>query len=346
MKIAIMAAWNSTSGVAMHSEPIGRALIKMGYDVTVFTFLNNDQHGEGPTAVDEHYVVRCFGTKNNTNYFDPRPFIEKKFDILLVEDIGMLPVEKLNNIIPVLKKKAKIIQVVHENRPCKHSWFYKIDWDKVIYFDKRQDFLLDAYPDAEFIPFPIYDIRSGDKKKARKKLNLPLDKRIVYSFAHRGYNPYYRNLPEVLKKDTVLLHVIPKNYQMLEDLNPPDWLIIRKENIITTEKFDNYLFASDACILHKFQMEDRAVVSTTVFQALGTGCPVLAPEYSDFFQTFNDEILFYKDVSDLDKQLIEILNDKNKQKLLNEKVYKLIEKYSPEKIAGMFIKIFENILMK
>ena len=107
MKIAIMAAWNSTSGVAMHSEPIGKAFIAMGHEVTVFTFLNNDLHGEGPTAKDEHYVIRCFGTKNNTNFFNPLPFIEKDYEILLVEDLGMLPVYKLNNIISVIKQKAK-----------------------------------------------------------------------------------------------------------------------------------------------------------------------------------------------------------------------------------------------
>lgn len=347
MKIAVMAAWNSTSGVAMHSEPITNAFIKMGHEVTVFTFLHNDQHGEGPTAPDEPFVIRCFGTKNNTNFFDSRPFIEKKFDILLVEDMGMIPVEKLNNIVPVLKRKAKIIHVVHENRACRHSWFYKIDWDKVIYFDKRQDFLLDAYPDAVYIPFPLYEVRTGDKTEARKKLGLPLDKKIVYSFAHRGYNQYYRSLPVSLRKDTVLLQVILEGApQMLEELELPEWLIIRREKIITTEKFDDYLFASDACILHKFMVEERAVVSTTVFQALGTGCPVFAPDYSDFFQNFDDEIVFYTDTADLDRKLSDVLkNDKLKNEL-NKKAYKMIDKFSPEKIANQFLDVFKELLKK
>ena len=90
MKIGIMAAWNTNSGVAMHAEPIGKALRDMGHKVTVFTFHRNDYHGEGITAKDENYVIRCFGTRNGTNALDPRPFIQKDFDILLVEDMGML----------------------------------------------------------------------------------------------------------------------------------------------------------------------------------------------------------------------------------------------------------------
>ena len=341
-----MAAWNSTSGVAMHSEPIGKAFIDMGHEVTVFTFLDNDLHGEGPTAKDEHYVIRCFGTKNNTNFFDPLPFIEKDYEILLVEDLGMLPVYKLNNIISVIKQKAKIIHVVHENRPCKHSWFYRIGWDIVVYFDSRQEFLKKAYPDAVHIPFPCYNLRKGNKKNARKKLDLPLNKKIVYSFAHRGYNPYCRSLPKNLRDSSVLLQVIPNDYQMVEEFDSPDWLIIRKEKIITTEKFDDYLFASDAAILHKFQKEERAVVSTTVFQALGAECPIFAPEDSDFFSVFKNEIVFYQDTPDLDRKLIEILTNEKKRTELNIRAGKIVKKYSPEKIAKKFIELFNKLLQK
>ena len=156
MKIAIMAAWNTNSGVAMHAEPIGKALKEMGHTVRVFSFMKNDYHGEGITAKDEWYVRRCFGTRTGTQVLDPRPFFEHDYDILLVEDLGMLPVDKFANIIPAIKHKAKIVHVIHENRMCDHSWFYKIDWDKAVYFDHRQDFLKKIYPGAEYIPFPCY----------------------------------------------------------------------------------------------------------------------------------------------------------------------------------------------
>ena len=111
MKIGIMAAWNTTSGVAMHAEPIGKALREMGHKVTVFSFLKTDYHGEGITAKDESYVIRCFGTRTNTNGLDSRALFEHDFDILLVEDVGMLPVDKLSNIMSVLKRKAKRMKI-------------------------------------------------------------------------------------------------------------------------------------------------------------------------------------------------------------------------------------------
>jgi hypothetical protein len=159
MKIGIMAAWNTTSGVAMHAEPIGKALRAMGHKVTVFSFLKTDYHGEGITAKDESYVYRCFGTRTNTNGLDSRPLFEHDYDILVVEDIGMLPVSKLANVLPILKKKAKLVHVVHENCLPRHSWFYNINWDKVVYFDHRQDFLKKIYSDAVHIPFPCFEKR-------------------------------------------------------------------------------------------------------------------------------------------------------------------------------------------
>jgi hypothetical protein len=49
-KIAMMTAWNTDSGVAIHAEPIGKAWIQMGHDLRVFTFLKDDYHGEEITA--------------------------------------------------------------------------------------------------------------------------------------------------------------------------------------------------------------------------------------------------------------------------------------------------------
>ncbi|MFH1395743.1 MAG: glycosyltransferase [Candidatus Omnitrophota bacterium] len=344
MKIGIMSAWNTTSGVAMHAEPIGKALKKMGHEIKVFTFLQNDEHGEGPTAKNEKYVVSCFGTRPQTNSLDPRPLLEEDYEILLVEDLGMLPAEKLANIMPVIKKKAKVMHVVHENKMCQHSWFYQIDWDKVIYFDKRQEFLKTTYPDAEYIPFPCFPIRSGNKIAARKKLKLPLDKKIIYVFGHRGYHSYYRDLPPKLKRKAILLHVINTDYQMLEELTPADWRIVVKKDLLTTQEFDDYLFASDAALLHKFQSRFHAVVSSTVFQALGAGCPIFVPKQSDFFHSWDKEVIHYRDITALNKKLIDFFGSKEKRETLKEEAEKFVEKHSPERIAQKFLNIFEKML--
>lgn len=344
MKIAFMAAWNTNSGVAMHAEPIGKALRAMGHDLTVFTFHKNDYHGECITAKDEKFVKRCFGTRNGTNALDPRPFVDGKYDILMVEDIGMLPVDKFANLMPVLKRKTKLIHVVHENMMCDHSWFYKIEWDKVVYFDHRQDFLKKVYPDAVYIPFPCYPKRKGNKTAARKRLKLPLDKKIIYSFGLRGYHAYYRDLPPKLKKKALLLHVVSRDYQMLEALRPERWMIVRNMGGLTTQEFDDYLFAADAAIFHKFQSRFHAVLSSTVYQALGTGCPIFVPQQSDFFHNFRNEVSHYRDITALNKQLIDILGNEDKRRHLWETAEKFVDAHSPRAIAWEFVKLFEESL--
>ncbi len=344
MKIGIMAAWNTNSGVAMHAEPIGKALREMGHKLTVFSFLKTDYHGEGVTAKDESFVHRCFGTRTGTEVLDAVPFMKADIDIFMVEDLGMLPVDKLANIMPIMRKKAKTIHVVHENRLCDHSWFYKIEWDKVVYFDRRQDFLNKLYPTAEHIPFPCYKKRRGDKIAARKRLKLPLNKNIIYSFGLRGYHSYYRDLPPKLRKNSVLLHVVPKEYQMLEELSPTDWRMVRKTDALSTKDFDDYLFAADAVLMHKFQSRFHAVISSTVYQAMGTGCPIFVPSQSDFFHDWPEEVIHYRDITALNKQLIELLGNKKKRDRLETKADSFVASHSPKAIAERYVDLFKRIL--
>jgi hypothetical protein len=42
MHIAMMTAWNTDSGVAVHAEPLGKAWKEMGHDVTIFTHTLDD----------------------------------------------------------------------------------------------------------------------------------------------------------------------------------------------------------------------------------------------------------------------------------------------------------------
>lgn len=339
MHIAMMTAWNTDSGVAVHAEPIGRAWKKMGHDVTIFSHIPNDYHGEGFTRDDEDYVVRCFGTQK-TNFLDPRPLLTTNFDILVVQDLRMLPVESLSKIFPLIKRKARTVHVVHENQLPQEAWFYQFDWDGVVYFDDKQNFLNDVYPHAKFIPFPCFPIRRGDKTEARKKLNLPLDRHIIYNFCHRGYSPFLRDLRDDLKDNALLLYVIPPGYQMVEKDDPPPWMIIKEEKVLSEERFDDYLFASDCLILHKFQSLYLGVVSSTAFQALGAGCPIFVPNGSDYFTPLRNELLHYSDGAELNDMIRELCeNEASRDKVLDA-ADGFVQMNSPEIIAKLFIDFF------
>jgi len=342
MKIGMMSAWNTDSGVAVHAEPVGKEWLKMGHELTVFTFKKDDFHGEGFTAEDEDYVIRCFGTRR-TNLLDPRPILTRNFDVFVVQDIGMLPIDSLANIFSLISKRSKTVHIVHENRLPEESWFYRFDWDGVVYFCHRQDFLKSVYPEAKMIHFPCFPIRRKDKLEVKKRLELPLEKRIIYQFCQREYRPFLRELPEELKEKAVLLIVLPQEYELLEEESPPPWMIVRKEEVLSHERFDDYLFASDAVIFHKFQSRYRAVVSSTAFQAIGIGCPILVPAQSDFFFPFKEEVIHYTDTEDLKQILVDLIENEEKRKTLQAKVERFVEENSPIKIATEFIKFFQSL---
>ena len=342
MKIGVMTAWNTDSGAAIHSEPIAKAWIEMGHEVTIFSFKKDDFHGEGFTGKDEDYVIRCFGTEK-TNYFDPVPILTRQFDIFVVQDLNMLPVDNLAKIFPLIRRTAKTVHIVKENALSKESRFYQFEWDKVIYFCKRQTFIATVYPNNQLIHFPCFPMRKKDKIEARKKLDLPLDKRIVYGFCQRGYRPFLRELPEELKEKTCLLVLIPPGYEFLEEESPPRWMIVRREAALSHEKFDDYLFASDAMILHKFQSRYKAVVSSTVFQALGADCPILVPGKSDFFFPFKEEVIRYADFEDLKGTLSDLFKDGERYKMQRERAESFVRENSAEVIAEKYIEVFNSL---
>ncbi len=344
MKIGMVSAWNTDSGVALHAEPVGKAWLEMGHELTVFSFVREDFHGEGFTGEDEDYVIRCLGTRRKTNFLDPRPILTRTFDIFVVQDLNMLPVENLAKILPLIAKKAKTVHIVHENALPKEPWFYQFVWDGVVYFCRRQSFLKSVYPQAKLIHFPCFPERRKDQLEARTRLGLPHNKKIVYLFCQRGYDPFLRELPEEIKEKTVLLVVLPLDYEFLEAENPPPWMVIHRRETLSHEEFDDYLLASDAVILHKFQSRYRAVVSSTAFQALGAGCPILVPGQSDFFFPFREELIRYADLESLKKTLVDLLEDGERYKALQAKAEEFVRENSPRKIAGEHIELFRSLV--
>jgi len=279
-----------------------------------------------------------------TNFFDPRPILRLDFDIFIVQDLMVLPIENLAKIFPVIRKKSKTVHVVHENRLPEDPRFYQFDWDQVIYFSQRQNFLNSVYPEAKKIPFPCFPLRKADKEGAKRKLGLPLDKKVIYEFCQRGYEPFLRELPNELKDDSILLILIPQDYEFLEAENPPPWMIVHREDTLSHEKFDDYLFASDAVILHKFQSRYHAVVSSTAFQALGAGCPIFVPSGSDFFFPFGEEVIRYVDFEDLKETLIDLTRGGERFKALEEKAEQFVKKHLSKQIAKDYIELFHSLI--
>jgi len=314
----------------------------MGHELQVFTFLPDDFHGEEITGKDEDYVTRCFGISTGTNFLDPRPILSANYDFFVVEDVGVLPKEKLAQIFPVIKRKDKTIQVVHDTAPSSDTAFYNFDWDAVVYFDTRQEkFLKAIYGDiAHYIPFPCFPLRKGNRDEAREKLGLPLKQKIVIVFCRRSYLPYLPELPAPDLKDVLFLILTNRN---IEERYPQT--MIRREEFFPHSLFDDYLFAADAIILHKISAspQEKGILSSTVFQGLGAGCPILAPRISDYIWPFQKEIIKYSDRDELKTQLLSIFNKGKRYSDAKTAAKKFVSERSPERIAKQFIDLFHSL---
>ncbi|MEM4251272.1 MAG: hypothetical protein QW828_05525, partial [Candidatus Bathyarchaeia archaeon] len=188
MKIGMMSSWNETSGVAIHAELVGREWIRQGHELRVFTFIEDDHHGRALIGQDENYVTRCFGTAQRTNYLNPIPILEADYEFFAVQDLNMLPRERLSSIFHMIKRKSKTIHIVHESRLSEDPTFYEHDWDALVCFDERyKTFLSKVYPPEKIsiIPFPCSSWTEGDREDSRRKIGLPLDKRIVLVFGQK-----------------------------------------------------------------------------------------------------------------------------------------------------------------
>lgn len=121
-------------------------------------------------------------------------------------------------------------------------------------------------------------------------------------------------------------------------------MIIREERVLSKERFDDYLFASDVVILHKFQSLFLGVVSSTAFQALGAGCPIFVPALSDYFKPLENEVVHYHDIDDLSDRLVELLlKDGEKERSLIDLADGFCSVNSPQIIAKRFIDFFVEL---
>ncbi|MFC1504009.1 hypothetical protein ACFL6D_01185 [Spirochaetota bacterium] len=351
MKIAIMGAWNTSSGAAFHSEMIGRTFVEMGHEVKVFTFLPHSFHGFDIVGKNEEYVTPCFTTfKAEPVEFDPKPFLIADYDYFIVEDLGMLPKNELGKIFHHIQSKAKTITVIHDGKLTDDPDFYQFDWDALIAFDDRYEkFLVTGYDPKRIhqIPYPACPMKTGDKAAARKKLDLPSDKKIVYTFGGAAWLAA-KLIPSIasLKGDyPVMLLATSKDRRSLELLNAfKDSGIMDieiREIAPDIDELYEYLYAVDALVVNKPDI-GHIVLSSTIYQCLGSGCSIIALK-SGFTEMFSDSIVSYKDNKEFIAGLKSIFDDEGTAKKLRTGAEKFIKDNSAEVVTKEFIKLFGKL---
>lgn len=352
MKIGMMALWNAANGPSVHAEFLGRAWVNSGHELRVFSATKHPD--ARPTAQrDEDYVIRHFRVDSVKPFtraasFDPSPLLEEDYDVFVAQNVERLPAGRLLSLFPEIKEKAVTVQVVHEGKPPDDPLYYKFDWDVIICFDLRyRDYLVRFFPERRIhmIPYPCHPFKPGDTVEARRKLGLPTDKKIVFSF---GFRP--KDIASVLPalsdvaQEHPLVYVIVANPEsdiaLLRSAEEQyDFITLQVKPLPLNELY-TYLYASDARLVHRESSKKyHAVLSSSVCQTLGSGCPILFHD-SNFVETHGDEIVKYMDLEDLKVKLIEIFQGNFDM----DRIEGFLREYNADSIAKKYIRLFEELL--
>jgi len=353
MKIGLMGAWNTDSGASIHAELVGRSLIKLGHKIVVFSFFKHSFHGTAFVSEDEDYVTRCFTVASDKNpQLLATPFLRNDYEIFVVEDLGMLLQDHLGKIFHWIKRKAKTINVIHNGNLKEDPSFYQFDWDAIVCFDKRYyDFLKLVYPEEiiYIIPYPCLPWHPGDKKKSRKKLGLPFDKKIILLFgpaSQCGVDKYYI-VKEFESDYPILILVVTrhneslKKWQEIKHRSERDIIEIREE-APSIEGLYEYLYASDLLLYNKSSKPGIVTIASTAFQCLGSGCPMVALK-SSFVETLNDAVYQYGNDKELKFCIASIFEKDRKYEEIIKNAKEYIGKNSAINVAKRFVKLFESL---
>ncbi len=265
---------------------------------------------------------------------------KEDYDVLVVESVELMPIPKLLEIFP--KIRARKINIVHEGKLPEYEGFYKLNFDCIVCFDDRyKKMLRKRYPEDKIhiIPFPCNPVVRGDKIKARAKLGMPEDKIILFSFGRQPrieYDDYLWLAKELSRRHSVEYLIVRSNGPLEET----DLLEIKLERL-TTERLYDYLHASDIHMVPKRDTES-IVVSSTVFQCLGSGCPIVIPDVK-YVKRLNKEVVKFKRRDDLKEKVSKLIEDENFRDEILEAAERYANRNSAENIAEKLIKVFEDL---
>lgn len=354
-KIALMSSWNACCGVSIHAELIGKAWLKQGQDLTVFApRFYEDRRTYLYFSPDEEFVIRNYSFLRygdryedkgllDSFYFDPKPVLETDFDLFVVEKPTSIPLGRLLEVFPKIKKKAQTVAILHEGILPTNPYFSKLDWDAIAVFDKRYKQLFSKVFPAEkihIIPFPCHPVERGNKIEARKKLGLPEEAKTVFTFGRfygiEGILQMLRELSEGYPHLVYLCMVRNlERFTLLKRLKQIYRFVRVELARPPTEKLYEYLKASDTLLLNRTHPKHVAV-SSTAHLCLGSLRPILCSDVG-YFHTFDREVIKYKSLAELETRIMDVFEGRTAETL--ESARKYVIQHSADKIAKKLLEI-------
>jgi len=166
----------------------------------------------------------------------------------------------------------------------------------------QNEFMVKHYPSERvyLATFPCYPVLHIDREKACRGLNLPVDKKIILTFGEYDFVAPFKALYRLREEDPSVYLLALVYTQDRKDV---------LENRLKEQGFDKgydeirversswqrraeYVSASQLVVLDKGKVTigKGAIVSSTTFQIIGWGTPILASD-NFWFRLFGNAIL-------------------------------------------------------
>ncbi len=350
MKIVMMTPWNTSCGVAMHAEMIGREWVRAGHELKVLAPVEKET--QPVTGIDEPYVTRCYTMDREfikgilkPLTLDPKPFLELDYDVFIMQNLELMPMAQLLQLWPKIKEKAATVLVIHEGYLPPYPEFYAFDWDAIVCFDQRYVAMFGRkFPQERIhvIPYPCHPWQPGQKEAARIALGLPPDRKVVLSYGiaihqhfvalpvleelSRIYDLMYLVLPAEGKSDIVASAQARYSFMEVREIAP------------TVAELYTYLHAVDALLLYK--QSPNIVVCSTVYLCAGSGCPIVISD-GRYTEAQGNEVLKYRDFDELK----EILRNIFEGRTVDEEAAKaFVHNHEAARVAQQFIALAGSLL--
>jgi glycosyltransferase involved in cell wall biosynthesis len=279
--IIIGPAWPLRGGLASFDERLARQFTGEGYDTTIYTFSlqypdflfpGTTQYSSEPAPVGIN-IKKCINSVNPFNWIVVGNELKRlKPDLIIVRYWLPLMGPCLGTILRLVKKNkfTKVVCIAdnvipHEKRfgdkPFTAYFVKPIDAFVTMSEKVKQDLLSFTTKPARQVVHPLYDNfgEAVPKEEARKKLNLPLDEKIILFF---GFIRKYKGLDllleamndERIRNAGIKLLVAGEFYDkreeydaLIERLNISPQLLLRTD-FISDSEVGYYLSAADFVI--------------------------------------------------------------------------------------------------
>jgi len=351
MRIGLLGRWNATCGVSLHAELVGRELLKRGHKLTVFAPLPESAGRWWHHRLireDEGFVRRVYtelSPEGEEGHLEPDAVLREDPDLLLVESYEKLPYRDVEQLVVRLREKGvPSLAVIHESRPEDLGYRDLSAFATVLVFDRR--YVVEVLGEKaegvrlEVLPYPCLPVREGKRAFGE-------DGRVVFfSFGRQPAEEYreYISVLRRLRKDYP--RIVYRVVRAAEPLGVGESWILEERRLLDTEEIYSLLHSSDVHLLPKGRT-GRVVVSSTLYQTLGSLCVTVAP-LSRFFETLpqgeDAPLILYRDEEDLESRLRTLMESPALRERIRENARRFVEANSVGRVVDRLEEILNSVV--